>query len=233
MDIITPNYSVLHGSVFDKLDTLPDESIDLCITDPPYFVMPKGRVAREENRNYKVNEWDDFSSMGHFTEFTKKWFDLLYKKMKPNSFTFIFWSQKHFLLGTQIFNPSRMLVWSYSNLISPPQKGMFTYDYEPIFVIMKGNPKLAKHSKTIMNFTKPQSNFKSDKAIYPTQKPRKLVAHLLDVVGLPKGSLVLDCFQGSGIVGEQALKLGYKYIGIDNSDDSIEVSREILSNAIK
>ena len=84
-----------------------------------------------------------------------------------------------------------------------------------------------------MNFTKPQSNFKSDKAVYPTQKPRKLVAHLLDVVGLPKGSLVLDCFQGSGIVGEQALKLGYKYIGIDYNDDSIKVSSEILSNAIK
>lgn len=230
MEIKGSRYTLYKGNVLDELDNIPDGSIDLCITDPPYNVLAGGRAGREEAANYEANNWDIFATNETFAQFTADWFNKLKTKMKPNSFIFIFWSQKFLSLGCQIFNPSRVLTWRYKNLVNSP-KGDFAYDYEPIYVARIGNPRLAKHCYSVLEFTKPQKTFAKDKAIYPTQKPRALVAHLLDKVSLPEDSVVLDCFQGSGIVGEQAVLKGLRYIGIDNSEKSIECSKNFLEAA--
>ena len=232
MRIDTQDYTIIKGNVLDELDNVPDSSIDICITDPPYNVLAKGVAGREEAANYEANTWDVFSSMKAFEEFTRNWFDKLVAKMKPDSFIFIFWSQKYLPLGCNIFKPSRILAWRYKNLINSP-KGDFAYDYEPIYVVRVGNPRLKKHCYSVLEFTKPQKTFKKDPAVYPTQKPRALIAHLLEKVDLPKGSIVLDCFQGSGIVGEQAVLKDYKYIGIDSSEKSFECSKNLLEQAVK
>ena len=153
-------------------------NVDLIITDPPYFVIPKGKKTNNGYDNFK---WDNFDNMDHFLKFTKEWFDLCYKKLNNDSFMYIFWSQKYFSYGFEIFNPNRVLLWHYRNLVIGGN-GDFAYDYEPIFVIKKGNPKLikGKHS-SILNFTKPQSNFKADKMVHPTQKPLKLIEYLISI----------------------------------------------------
>ena len=225
-------YTLYQDDVFAGLDKVATGSVDLCIVDPPYCALAAGRVAREENKNYPEYEWDKFPSISAFSAFTEKWFALLKTKMKDNSYIFIFWSQKHMSLGHQIFKPDRTLIWQYSNLVFKP-KGDWQYTYEPIFVIKKGRPQLALTSPSVLSFTKPQANYVTDRAVYPTQKPRALIAHLLRTVGLPKDSLVLDCFQGSGVVGEQSLLAGYKYIGIDKDDNSMAVSKVLLDAASK
>lgn len=232
MEIKTNRYTLYQGNVLDELDNIADGSIDLCITDPPYNVLAGGKVGREEAANYEVNQWDVFETLEKFEKFTRDWFEKLKTKMKPNSFIFIFWSQKYLSLGCNIFDPSRVLTWRYKNLVNSP-KGDFAYDYEPIYVVRIGNPRLTKHCYSVLEFTKPQKTFKNDQAVYPTQKPRALVAHLLDKIGLPKDSVVLDCFQGSGIVGEQAVLQGCKYIGIDGSEKSTECTKNFLEAAIK
>ena len=229
---MSDRYTMLHNDVFTALDTLSSNSAALCITDPPYFVLTKGKVAREEAARYPEYHWDKFKSISDFTNFTERWFELLKTKMQDDSYIFIFWSQKYLSLGHKIFNPHRVLIWAYSNLLNSP-KGDFVYDYEPIFVIKKGKPKLSLRSLSVLHYTKPQRNFKCDKAVYPTQKPRALIAHLLRSVGLPKGATVLDCFQGSGVVGEQALLVGYNFIGIDKDPDSIKTATELLTEASK
>lgn len=225
--LLMNKYVIYREDVFTGLDRVPTASIDLAIVDPPYFVLTSGKVAREEAEKYPEYQWDKFPSVHDYASFTSKWFSLLRTKMKNNSYIFIFWSQKYQSLGHEIFEPARTLIWEYDNLLNSP-KGDFTYDYEPIFVIKIGKPKLALRSKSVLRFTKPQSNFKSDKAVYPTQKPRPLIAHLLRAVGLPKGSLVLDCFQGSGVTGEQALLQKLNYIGIDKDPSSEKIATELL-----
>lgn len=221
-------YTFYNGDILEQLSNVPNESVDLVITDPPYGVLRDGKTGW--GLGYKPADWDVFSSQEKFTEFTKAWFNKLRTKLKPNSYIFIFWSQKYLHLGLDIFKPHRTIIWRYNNLINNP-KGDFAYDYEPIFVIKVGEPRLSGTSRAVLEYSKPQSNFVKDKAIYPTQKPRALISHLLDVVGLPKGALVMDCFQGSGVVGEQAVLKGYDYIGIDSSEDSQKISERLLSIA--
>ena len=194
----------------DCLDIEPIDNVGLIITDPPYYVIPKGKTTTKGKDNFT---WDNFESKEVFLDFTKKWFEKYFNMLDDNSFMYIFWSQKYLLEGLNIFKPSRTILWHYKNLVLGGN-GDFAYDYEPIFVVKKGNPKLkaGKHS-SILEFTKPQSNFKKDKLIHPTQKPLELIKHLISISDF-KGK-VLDPFGGSGTTSLASTILGYESVYIE------------------
>ena len=194
----------------DCLDIEPIDNVGLIITDPPYYVIPKGKTTTKGKDNFT---WDNFESKEVFLDFTKKWFEKYYNMLDDDSFMYIFWSQKYLLEGLNIFKPSRTILWHYKNLVLGGN-GDFAYDYEPIFVVKKGNPKLkaGKHS-SILEFTKPQSNFKKDKLIHPTQKPLELIKHLISISDF-KGK-VLDPFGGSGTTSLASTILGYESVYIE------------------
>ena len=58
---------------------------------------------------------------------------------------------------------------------------------------------------------------------YPTQKPEELLFKLIKA-STNQGSLVLDCFMGSGTTQAVAMKLGRKFIGADINLGSIETT---------
>jgi adenine-specific DNA-methyltransferase len=60
---------------------------------------------------------------------------------------------------------------------------------------------------------------------YPTQKNKDLLGRIIKNSS-NEGSLVLDCFAGSGSTLFAANKFNRKWIGIDNSDYSLETVRE-------
>ncbi len=67
---------------------------------------------------------------------------------------------------------------------------------------------------------------------YPTQKPLLLLEQIIKLV-TEEGDLVLDPFCGSGTTCVASKLLNRNYIGIDESPDAIELTRERLDNPIK
>jgi DNA modification methylase len=65
----------------------------------------------------------------------------------------------------------------------------------------------------------------AEKTGYPTQKPLGGVNRIVTASSNP-GDLVLDFFAGSGTVGESCLKLGRRFMLIDNNPESIEVMKK-------
>jgi site-specific DNA-methyltransferase (adenine-specific) len=61
-----------------------------------------------------------------------------------------------------------------------------------------------------------------EKTGYPTQKPLGVVERIIRASSNP-GDLVLDFFAGSGTVGESCLKLGRRFILIDNNLQALQV----------
>lgn len=119
-------------------------------------------------------------------------------------------------------------MWHYKNLVLAGN-GAFAYDYEPIFVIKKGNPKLAKGKHScILEFTKPQSNFKNDRLQHPTQKPLKLIEHLITISDVRKGGVILDPFGGSGTTALASKNLDYNYITIEKESKYVAVIHQRL-----
>jgi len=209
---------IICGDSLEVIRYIPDNSIDMILTDPPYGVLPQGK---EQDRF----TWDNID----IRKFTGSWFDLFWDKLKLDAFFYIFWSQKYLSLGFEIFNPGRLLIWNYENLILNVD-GDFAYDYEPIFVVKKGTPKLkvkGKHN-CILRFTKPQSNFKEDRLIHPAQKPLELIKKLI-YISSDRNDIILDPFCGSGTTAVACKELGRRYIGIDSSPKYCKLAERRLS----
>lgn len=211
---------LINNDCLKVLDSLG--KYDCILTDPPYFVIPKGKKT---SKGIDAFSWDNFKDIDDFANFTKLWFSKCKEHLEENSIMFIFWSQKYLKLGMDIFEPDRVLFWHYSNLVLGGN-GDFAYDYEPIFVIKKGNFKLipGKHS-CILKYTKPQSNFKKDKLVHPTQKPLELIKHLLEVSNPKK---VLDLFAGSGTTGVACKDLGIDFDLIERDINYFNIINERL-----
>lgn len=71
----------------------------------------------------------------------------------------------------------------------------------------------------------------SDIPLFETPKPESLVKRIIEISTGPN-DLVLDAFLGSGTTAAVAHKMGRKYIGIDNSSESIHYATERLKKVI-
>lgn len=67
---------------------------------------------------------------------------------------------------------------------------------------------------------------------YPTEKPVPLIERLIKGCSKP-GSIVFDCFMGSGVCQATALKLGRRFLGADINLCSIQTTTKRLLNNIK
>ena len=82
---------------------------------------------------------------------------------------------------------------------------------------------ILKRMQDIWEFKDPQN------PTYPTQKNLELLETIIKTSSNP-GSIVLDCFCGSGTTLVASDILGRKWIGVDNSDKAIKVATKRLIN---
>ena len=93
-----------------------------------------------------------------------------------------------------------------------------------------GNPRIKKYAdehegrkiQDIWTFKDPQN------PVYPTEKNHDMLKMIIEQSSLPE-SIILDPFAGSGAALICADELGRKYIGIDKSDEAINVIRGRLT----
>ena len=210
------------------LDTLEDESVNLWILDPPYNVLTgnmtnkNGAAVFHSRYTAKVSPsesdlekeivtprfevaipWEEQRKLDDYKKWCYQWYCKAHKKLCEDSFMFIFWSMRYLYLAYQIFDVNRVVFWQQPNMISSIS-GDFCYDITPIIVVRKGNPRLTKEAglwdkSSVLNFTKPQGNYKKDKLTHPTQKPQALLEHLVWLSDVDhEGNVIGDFFAGSG-----------------------------------
>lgn len=69
-----------------------------------------------------------------------------------------------------------------------------------------------------------------EKTGYPTQKPRGVIDRIVKVHSRP-GDLLLDCFAGSGTLGESVLALGRRCILVDSNPEALRVMEKRFAGA--
>lgn len=124
---------VVCADVFDYLETLDDNSIDLAIIDPPY--------------NLDKGKWDTFESTEKFLEFTKNYLEIVYKKLKPNGSLYIFNTAYNSAYILSILD--RDLGMKYQNWITWYKKDGFS----------ACKKKFVNNQETILFFTKSNKDF--------------------------------------------------------------------------
>ena len=71
----------------------------------------------------------------------------------------------------------------------------------------------------------------AEKTGYPTQKPEGIVRRMV-AASTPRGSWCLDFFAGSGTLGAVCLKLGRRFVLVDENPEAIAVARARLADRV-
>ena len=217
------NYRLFQGDAVEWLKSLPDESVDLLITDPPYESLEKhrkvGTTTRLKNSKASSNEWFKIFPNKRFKSFFRQCFRVLKKDRHLYLFcdneTMFYIKSKAVKAG---FDFRNKITWDKVLL------GMgysWRYQTENILFFSKGKRKLVDLS--LPNIIRE----KMIKGGYPTEKPVK-VNEILILQSSKPGELIVDPFMGSGSVGLAALKNFRCFKGCDLCTEAIEVTRKRL-----
>lgn len=195
-----PPYNVLTGNMKNKNGAAVFHSRYTAKVSPSESDLEKGIVTP---RFEVAIPWEEQQKLEDYKEWCYQWYCKAHKKLCDDSFMFIFWSMRYLYLAYQIFDVNRVIFWQQPNMISSIS-GDFCYDITPIIVVRKGNPRLTKEAglwdkSSVLNFTKPQGNYKKDKLCHVTQKPQALLEHLVWLSDADhEGNVIGDFFAGSG-----------------------------------
>jgi len=215
---LTKKLNLIQGDCLETLKQLPDKSIDLILTDPPYGINYKSNW-REHSRkieNFNILKNDD----------SLEWFELFYNEsirvLKENSLLYCF---GNLFSLTEIIKkniiPSTLLIWDKKGKCMG-DLNFWKNDYEFIFIFKKGKPKLSFLQRPSCFL---QSFQDSSKYQHPTQKPVDLLEKII-ITSCSENDLILDCFMGSGSTGVASLKNNRRFIGVELDKEYFKIAKE-------
>jgi len=204
-------FRVYCGDCQELIKTIPDESVDCIIFDPPWGINSDKQARTEDS-------YDDNPQRALTLQL--KMFPELYRVMKPGTVMWFFFGIEHYsFLIVQLESAGFKVrqvpcVWIKPNP-ALGDENRFGTQYETFLFISKGEPRY---------FTKPRgdvfafSRVASGKAIAAAEKPVELIIELIELVSV-KNEIVLDPTMGSGASIEAALKCSRRAIGFEKSED--------------
>lgn len=247
----TEETQLILGDSLKILAKMKPESVDLIFADPPYFLSNDG-ITCQGGQMVSVNKgsWDKIGSSKETNvedkhKFNRKWIKLCKRVLKPNGSIWISGTLHNiYSIGMALeqegFKIINNITWQKTN--PPPNLACrcFTHSTETILWAQKNDKKSrhffnyakmkeingGKQMKDVWvgNLTKP-SEKKEGK--HPTQKPQYLLERIM-LASVETGQVVVDPFCGSGTTGVEALKNGCKFIGIDNTEEYLQITQRRL-----
>jgi site-specific DNA-methyltransferase (adenine-specific) len=210
---------------------LPDESVDMVITDPPYNIgyIPQRKLKSEGGyaRNGIAN--DNLSE----TEFMS-WLDNVCfeidRVLKDDSYVFMFcgWSTIY------QFQPILQKYWTVKALHIWKKNvfGIGYYSrpqYEPFFMCMKGKPEKPKKAPSDVWEYKKVYKSKKTPHVHSCQKPVDLLEDIIKIYGNGT-NIILEPFAGSGSTCVAALRTGRHFIGFEIEPEYVRIANQRIEN---
>lgn len=213
------------------LKEIPDNSIDLIITDPPYNISKysTGNIILPNRAplNNDIADWDDIETDP---------FDYVHdflRVLKPTGNLFVFTTYncigKWHAAFDHHFNTSQFMIWHKTNPAPNIYKKGFLNSCEMIICFWnKGHTWNFSNQNEMHNFIESPICMGSErikKPKHPTQKPIKVLKHIIQIASNPK-DIVLDPFMGVGSSAIAALQLNRKFCGCEIKREYYEATIE-------
>ena len=248
-----------HADVLQLLGRLPDGSVDLVVTDPPYAINKA--------------EWDEFESIDAYVAWCDLWLAEIARVLAPHGSAYVCGFSEILAdvkaRSARRFASCRWLVWYYRNkanlgrdwgrshesilhlrnagarvdvdAIRIPYNGHTTkYPARVQAVSSQYGGENARRDRWEPNplGAKPRDvielpvicNGMAEKTPHATQKPEALIEKLILASSRP-GQLVVDPFVGSGTTAAVAARLGRAWLVGDGDPRFVGLARERLSAA--
>jgi modification methylase len=217
---------IICGDAIEVMKQIPDKSVDLVITSPPYNLknstgngMKDGRGGKWANAALQKGYTDHDDCMPH-KEYVKWQRNCLNEMMRiiPDNGA-IFYNHKWRVQGGLLqdrhdilngFPVRQIIIWRRKGGLNF-NPGYFLPTYEVIYIIAKPKFRLAPKANSygdVWEFTQEMNN------THPAAFPLDLISR---IVSSTTGKIILDPFMGSGTTAISAIQFKRNYIGIDIS----------------
>jgi site-specific DNA-methyltransferase (adenine-specific) len=204
---------VICGDCISVMQTMPSESVDFALTDPPYIVHFQDRSGRRVS-NDDNDRW------------LQPAFSKLFRVLKKNTYCISFygwntadrflkaWRQSGFIvLGHFVF------VKRYASFVRRVQM-----KHEQAYLLAKGNPFIPEEPPGDVLPWRYTGN-----RLHPTQKPVSTLLPLIHAFSKPN-DIILDPFCGSGTTGVAAHQCGRRYVLIEKNAEYCQAAARRLQS---
>jgi len=203
------------------LKKLPDNSVDLIVTDPPYKLSQRYGTSVDADNLMSVSTI--MVSMREFSRILKKGrFAVIFydKRILPLLFQAVKYTELRY--DDQIFLYRR---WGNAH-----KRNGWMSCTDPIIIFKKGDDKPFRpdHKVKTKHDTYTKSSPEKNSYNHPAQKPMEIITDIINQFS-NKEELVCDPYMGSGTVAECSMNLSRKWIGCDNSKEYINITNKRLS----
>lgn len=248
---------IISGDTIEKMKELPDKTFDFCFADPPYFMqIEEGKkLYRVEGTEFDGcdDDWDKFSSMDSYKDFTRQWLSEVRRLLKDDGTVCVisgmqsiyeigsilrelgYWVINDIIWkktnptpnfgGTRLNNSHETLIWAAKS-----KKSKFTFNYKTGKFLNGG-----KQMGSIWEFPvcsgKERLKDDEDKKLHNTQKPEALLYRIIALF-TSLGDLVLDPFGGTMTTGAVAKRMGRNYTMIERDQKYIKYGQLRLDSVI-
>ena len=203
------------GDCLEEMKKMPDKSVDLVLTDPPYGINiaktgTVGVKVKAELKEYQASEWDS----------------------KPPS-------QEYFDEMLRVGKCAVIFGGNYFTDKLPPAKCWVCWDKQIPKGFGKAQIELAWTNST--SYSRVYSvlwhgmirdrSYGNEVRYHPTQKPTKIIKHILNDFS-KEGNIIFDPFMGSGTTGCACKELGRDFIGIEINEEYYKIAENRINQTM-
>ena len=231
MDIISWESVLRQGDSRELIKNIPDKSVDLILTDPPYNISrhSTGNILLQGRSpiNNDVADWDrvDFSP--------QEWVDDFLRVLKPTGNLFIFTTYNQigewYNCLDKRFDTTQFMIWHKTNPAPKIFKAGFLNSCEMIYCCWnKGHTWNFISQAEMHNFIESPICMRPERLTdpnHPTQKPTSILKKIITIASR-SGDVVFDPFMGVGSTGIASLALGRKFIGFELDEVYFNAAKE-------
>lgn len=216
--------TLIHANCLDVIARMPDDFIDVCLTDPPYGIEFQSN-QRTVGLKFEKIENDESPFID--------WILPVYNKMKQGGRLLCFYRwdvQDNFLneIKRVGFTVKSQLVWDKCSHGMGDLKGEFAPQHESIIYATKGRYEFKGNRPTTV-FKVPKVG--ANNLIHPNEKPVELIRRLL-LACSEEGEQVFDPFGGSFSTYIAAVNLKRHCVTCELSDTYYEIGKKRVHSLI-
>lgn len=203
---------IIHGDCLEIMKQLPDKSIDVVLTDPPYGIGEDSyRVANRD----KLAKSTDYGKFDWDKKIGKEYIDEIVRVSKNQ----IIFGGNYY--ANWLSPSSCWIVWDKDN----------SGDFADCELAWTSFPLAVRKFRYRWNGMLQEDMKNKEKRYHPTQKPVALFKWILSKYS-KEGDIVLDPFLGSGTAAIAARELHRDYIGIDISKEYCDIAEMRLQQQL-
>lgn len=237
-------FSLIHGDCIEEMKKLVDNSVDLCLTDPPYgttackwdSIIPFEPMWEQLKRVVKDNGAiclfgsEPFSSHLRMSNIKMFKYDWIWEKNRGSNFAVLKYQpmKEHEIICTFSKNTHNYFPIKEARRGTGLNRVQYKFGVSntgkrDVMNGLKLSKDKTNEKQEKLRFPRSIQKFNTEVGFHPTQKPVALLEYLIKTYTL-ENETVLDFTMGSGSTGVAAKNLNRKFIGIEKDEKYFSIA---------